>query len=75
MSETEITAVFEAISRAEISRSEAERRLGSDLSFGDMLLGLRQRDLRLPRFPSDPASPGVTLVTALANLSAQRAAL
>lgn len=58
--------MFEAISRSEISRINAERRLGEELSFGDMLLRLRQYGL--PRFKGDPESPWVCPIQELASL-------
>ncbi len=63
--------VFEAVRRGEISRIEAGRRLGRELSFGDMLAGLWALDLPLPRFPSDPDSPGVRLIRDLARQAAR----
>lgn len=67
MVEAEEKAIFEAVSRGEISRIEAGRRLGVELSFGDMLMALRRYGLRLPRFRSDPNSPGIRLIRDLAS--------
>lgn len=71
MTEADIRSIFEAVSRGEISRTDAERRLGQELSFGDMLLRLRAYGLPLPRFRSDPASPGVRLIRDLASRNAR----
>lgn len=66
MASPELELVLQAISRGEISRVEAARRLGIDLPFGDMLGLLREHNLPLPRFPVNRASPGFRLVVALA---------
>ena len=65
--DTEDRAIFEAVSRGEISRIEAGRRLGIDLGFGGMLMALRRHRLPLPRFRSDPASAGVQLIREMAS--------
>ncbi len=67
MVDAEDRTIFEAVSRGEISRIEAGRRLGVDLGFGDMLMALRRHRLPLPRFPSDPGSAGVRLIRDLAS--------
>lgn len=67
MTDAEIRSVLEAYSRGEISRHDLGRRLGEDLSFGDMLRRLRAYGLSLPRFQSDRASPGVRLIRDLAS--------
>ncbi len=66
MTETEVKAVFESYSRGEISRSELGRRIGRELSFGELVGELRQRHLHLPRFQSDPNAPGSRLIRELA---------
>ena len=67
MTDVEPRSVFEALSRGEISRADAGRQLGEELSFGDMLARLREYGLRLPRFKSDPDSPGIRLIRDLAS--------
>jgi hypothetical protein len=67
MTQADERAALEAYSRAEISRAEVERRLNQEISFGELLLKLRENRLPLPRFPSDPNSPGVQLIRALAS--------
>jgi hypothetical protein len=71
MTDVEPRLVLEALSRGEISRTDAGRRLGEELSFGDMLARLREYGLRLPRFKSDPDSPGVRLIRDLASRSSR----
>jgi len=58
--------IFQAYSRAEISRAEVARRIGRDISFGELLANLREQKLPLPRYPSDPSSIGVQLIRDLA---------
>jgi hypothetical protein len=58
---------LEAYSRGEISRTEIERRLDRAVSFGDLLMALHAHHLPLPRYPSDPDSPGVQLIKRLAE--------
>jgi hypothetical protein len=60
-------ALLAAFSRGEISRPEVARRLGRDIDFAEMLLLLRAHGLKLPRPASDPDSPGVKLIRALAE--------
>jgi hypothetical protein len=67
MSEVDERAALEAYSRAEISRAEVGRRLNQDISFGDLLRRLRELHLPLPRYRSDPNSPGVQLIRRLAS--------
>jgi len=59
--------LLEAFSRGEISRKEIERRLDREIGFGDLLMQLHKHNLRLPRFASDPNSPGVQLIKRLAE--------
>ena len=66
MPEVDERSVFQAYSRAEISRAEVARRIGRDIGFGELLLNLRKQKLPLPRYPSDPNSPGVRLIRDLA---------
>jgi hypothetical protein len=67
MGQVDERAALEAYSRAEISRAEVERRLNQEISFGDLLRRLRENRLPLPRYPSDPNSPGVQLIRTLAS--------
>ena len=71
MAEVDERSVFQAYSRAEISRAEVARRIGRDIGFGELLLNLRKQKLPLPRYPSDPDSVGIRLIRDLA-LRAQR---
>jgi len=66
MTETEVKSLFEAYSRGEISRPELGRRIGRELSFGELVGELRQRHLHLPRFQADPNSAASRLVRELA---------
>jgi hypothetical protein len=66
MTETEIKSLFEAYSRGEISRPELGRRIGRELSFGELVAELRQRRLTLPRFQADQNSDGSRLIRELA---------
>ena len=67
MSHADERAALEAYSRAEISRAEVGRRLNQEISFGDLLRRLWEYHLPLPRYPSDPKSPGVQLIRTLAS--------
>ena len=67
MDQVDERAPLEAYSRAEISRAEVERRLNQEISFADLLKKLRENHLPLPRYPSDPNSPGVKLIRELAS--------
>ncbi len=59
--------LLEAYSRGEMTRREIEAHTGSAVSFGLLLSQLHSHDLPLPRFPSDPHSPGFELVRRLAE--------
>ncbi len=59
------TAVLEAYSRGEITRREIEEQSGQTLSFGALLMLLHEHHLPLPRFPTNPQSPGVQLIKRL----------
>jgi hypothetical protein len=61
------TSLLEAYSRAEITRREIEERTGQVVSFGALLRSLHDHGLPLPRFPTDPQSPGVLLIKRLAE--------
>jgi len=66
MVETTIApALLEAYSRGEITRREIEERTGQIVGFGALLGNLHAHGLSLPRFPSDPTSPGVLLIRQL----------
>jgi hypothetical protein len=67
MAHSDERSVFQAYSRAEISRAEVARRIGREISFGELLLELHSQKLPLPRYPSDPDSPGVRLIRDLAS--------
>jgi hypothetical protein len=67
MSQVDERTVLEAYSRAEISRAEVGRRLDQEISFGELLRKLWEYKLPLPRYPSDPNSPGVQLISKLAS--------
>lgn len=64
-------ALLAAFSRGELSRPEVARRLGREIDFAEMLLLLRAHGLKLPRPASDPNSPGVLLIRALAEAAAR----
>lgn len=64
--------LLEAYSRCEITRRDIEDRTGQTVSFGTLLGLLHQHGLPLPRFPSDPQSPGVQLIRQLAERAAPR---
>ncbi len=59
--------LVEAYSRGETTRKEIEERAGEAVSFGAHLGQLHAHRLSLPRFPSDPQSPGVQLIKRLAE--------
>lgn len=59
--------IVELFSRGEISRAEASRRIGEDISFSDMLRKLWKYELHLPRYKSDPNSLGVKLIRDLSG--------
>ncbi len=61
------TAVLEAYSRGEITRREIEEQSGQTVSFGALLMQLHEHHLPLPRFPTNPQSPGVQLIKRLAE--------
>ena len=62
--------LLKAYSRGEITRREIGDRIGEPVTFGQLLMQLHAKGLPLPRFPSDPASPGVELVRKLAEQAA-----
>jgi hypothetical protein len=66
MTDADVKTLFEAYSRGELSRPELGRRLGKELSFGELIAELRRRQLHLPRFQADPTSLGSQLVRQLA---------
>jgi hypothetical protein len=67
MSNTEERAIVELFSRGEISRAEASRRLGEDISFSDMLRKLWKYGFHLPRYKTDFNSLGIRLIQDLAG--------
>jgi len=67
MNNNEERTIIEQFSRGEISRVEAARRLGEDLSFSDMLRKLWKYKLHLPRYKTDPNSLGVRFIRELAS--------
>jgi hypothetical protein len=64
-------ALLEAYSRGEISRLDISNRMDAEVRFGDLLAALHAEKLPLPRFPSDPNSPGVQLIKRLAERAAR----
>jgi hypothetical protein len=67
MSNTDERSIIEQFSHGKISRVEASRRLGEDISFSDMLRKLWKYNLHLPRYKTDLNSAGVRLIHDLAN--------
>jgi hypothetical protein len=64
--------LLETYSRGEITRREIAEQTGEALSFGTLLSQLHEHGLPLPRFPSDPQSPGVQLIQRLTERAAAR---
>jgi len=60
-------SLLEAFSRGEITRKEIEEQTGEAVGFGELLGQLHAHRLPLPRFPTDPQSPGVQLIKRLAE--------
>jgi hypothetical protein len=60
-------SLLEAYSRGEISRRDISNRMDVEVRFGDLFMALCEAGLPLPRFPSDPNSPGVQLIKRLAE--------
>lgn len=58
-------SVAEQYSSGKISRKEASRLLGQDISYSDMLIMLGKYELPLPRPKVDPNSEGVQALTQL----------
>ncbi|HEY5091094.1 MAG TPA: hypothetical protein VIK30_14040 [Polyangia bacterium] len=59
------TTLLEAYSRGEITRRDIQEKTGEPVGFGTLLGQLHAHNLPLPRYPSDPNSPGVQLVRRL----------
>jgi hypothetical protein len=64
-------SLLEAYSRGEISRRDISNRMDAEVRFGDLLAALHAENLPLPRFPSDPNSPGVQFIKRLAERAAR----
>jgi hypothetical protein len=64
-------SLLEAYSRGEISRRDISNRMDVEVRFGDLLAALHAEKLPLPRYPSDPNSPGVQLIKRLAERAAR----
>ena len=60
-------SLLEAYSRGEISRRDISNKMDVEVRFGDLLAALHAENLRLPRFPAHPDSPGVELIRRLAE--------
>lgn len=64
-------AALVAYGEARVSRRDVSEAFGEDISFGKLLMLLGAENLPLPRYPSDPDSPGRILLRAvLAGLKA-----
>jgi len=65
--------LVDSFSRGELTRHEIAERLGREVSFGELLAGLHEHGMRLPRVPCDRRSAGVQLVKHLAERTLARA--
>jgi hypothetical protein len=64
--------LLEAYSNREISRREIGDRMGVHVGFGDVLAGLHQHGLKLPRYPVDRDSPAYKAAYAIVAGAAAR---
>ena len=64
-------SLLQAYSRGEISRRDIGDRLGTEISFCELLGALHAHRLPLPRFPAHPDSVGVKLIRRLAERAAR----
>lgn len=60
----------EAYSKGDLSRRDIGERVGRPVGFGELLALLHERRLPLPRYPSDPHSPGVPMIERLSARAA-----
>jgi hypothetical protein len=58
-------AILRAYSEARVTRADVAAVFGQPISFGELLMLLGEQDLPLPRFPTDPDSPGRVLLRRL----------
>ena len=58
--------LIEAYSQSRLTRRDVSERLGRHVRFGELLASLHDCNLPLPRYPSNPNSPGVLLIKRLA---------
>ena len=62
--------ILVAFSEGRASRRDVENALGESVSFGRLLIMLGEHGLHLPKYPSDPGSPGRVLLRKLLEQTA-----